>query len=137
MDEKRILSKIDELDSYLEELEKIKPADLEEYIENGEKKRACERLLQLVIETMIDTGNLLLIEKKLGLPADEDDVFDKLKKNKVISPEMEKTLSGMKGMRNILVHKYAEVNDELVFEAIHEHLGDFDKFKGEVLNAVG
>ena len=47
MDKKRILSKIDEIDSYLSELEEIKPASIEEYKGAIEKKRACERVLQI------------------------------------------------------------------------------------------
>jgi len=49
IEEKKILTKIDEMNGYLEELEKIKPVSIEEYKDNTEKKRACERLLQISI----------------------------------------------------------------------------------------
>ena len=39
----------------------------------------------------------------------------------------------MKGFRNILVHKYGVVDDELVFEMLKEKLSDFDIFKHEIL----
>ena len=39
----------------------------------------------------------------------------------------------MKGFRNILVHKYGVVDDELVFEMLKEKLSDFDMFKQEIL----
>jgi uncharacterized protein YutE (UPF0331/DUF86 family) len=39
----------------------------------------------------------------------------------------------MKGMRNILVHEYGRVDNALVFETIHQHLGDFEVFASEVL----
>jgi len=38
LDEKRILSKIDELDSYLKELEEIMPKNYEEYVNSIEKR---------------------------------------------------------------------------------------------------
>jgi len=41
LDEKRILSKLDELDSYLTELEEVMPKNYEEYANSIEKKRAC------------------------------------------------------------------------------------------------
>ena len=47
---KRLLSKIDDINGYLEELHNISPNSLEEYKETTEKKRACERLLQILIE---------------------------------------------------------------------------------------
>ena len=54
LDKKRILQKIDELDRYLEELNQIKPASFNEYKNSIEKKRSCERLLQISIESVID-----------------------------------------------------------------------------------
>ena len=46
---------------------------------------------------------------------------------------MADTLSNMKGFRNILVHKYGIVDDELAFEMLSEKLEDFEKFKDEIL----
>ena len=40
----------------------------------------------------------------------------------------------MKGVRNILVHKYGTVKDEIIFEIVSEKLGDFEKFKEEIIN---
>jgi len=45
---------------------------------------------------------------------------------------MENILSGMKSFRNILVHKYGEIDGELVFEDL-SNLEDFEKFKEEIL----
>jgi len=55
LDRERILAlaKIDELNSYLDELKGIAPKSFEEY-QRIEKKRACERLLQVSIEAVID-----------------------------------------------------------------------------------
>lgn len=39
----------------------------------------------------------------------------------------------MKGFRNLLVHKYGKVKDELVFENL-ENLDDFEKFKREIMD---
>lgn len=126
------MAKIDELDSYLTELDEIKPSDFEEYIGSIEKKRACERLLEISIETMLDICNIIISELKLGLPSNEEQIFDKLYDKKIISVKMMLKLKGMKGFRNILVHRYSEVKDELVFENIG-NLEDFDNFKEEIL----
>ncbi len=136
MDKKRILAKLDELNSYLEELDKIKLNDFDEYKSSIENKRACERLLQISIETVIDICNIIATGLKLGLPADEEDLIKKLENKKVFSKEIRIILNKMKGFRNILVHKYGVVDDELVFEVLSERLEDFEKFKEEVLAAL-
>lgn len=134
LDKKRILVKIDGLDGYLDELEQIAPAKLKfkEYQEI-EKKRSCERLLQLSIEAVIDICKLFVSGMRLGLPAEENALFDKMQKKKLLSKEMAVTLKEMKGFRNILVHEYAAVDDELVFKAIKTKLKNFMKFKKEIL----
>lgn len=134
MDKERILAKIDELDSYLGELEQVKPSSLEEYTTSIEKKRSCERILQIAIESVIDICQIIISDMKLGLPSDEDDMIKKLEDNNIISKNLALILSGMKGFRNILVHKYGIVDDELVFEMLSERVDDFDKFKVEILN---
>lgn len=135
LDESRILSKVDELDKYLEEIEKIKPTGYKEYESLIEKKRACERLLQISIECVIDICHIISKSLKLGIPADEDDLIEKLRKKKVFSDKAILLIKQMKGFRNILVHKYGTVDDELVFESL-EHLNDFDKLRGEILNLI-
>lgn len=132
VDKEKILSKLDELDSYLEEIEKVKTADLDEYKNSIEKKRSCERLLQISIECVIDVCNILVSNLKLGVPYDEDYLFDKLEEKKILSKRICGILKGMKSFRNILVHKYGRVNDEQVFENL-DKLEDFEMFKEEIL----
>jgi uncharacterized protein YutE (UPF0331/DUF86 family) len=45
-------------------------------------------------------------------------------------------LRQMRSFRNILVHEYAAVDDELVFTFVKNRLEDFDKFKKLVLKAL-
>jgi uncharacterized protein YutE (UPF0331/DUF86 family) len=135
LDRERILAKLDELDGYLRELREVAPASLADY-RKVEKKRSCERLLRIAIECVIDVGNLFVSGLRLGLPAEEDDIFEKLEQAAIISPAMVAVLKRMKGCRNILVHEYAHVNDEIIFDAVSAKLGDFDDFRREVSLAL-
>ena len=135
LDRERLLAKIDELEGYLKELEQVKPATLEEY-KKIEKKRSCERLLQLSIECMIDVCALMVTGLRLGLPSEEDDLFERLEQAGIISPVMKETLRKMKAFRNILVHEYGRIDDQLVFEVLQERLYDFETFKREITEAI-
>lgn len=138
VDRDRVLAKVDELDSYLKELTQIIPANFPEYTVI-EKKRSCERLLQLSIECAIDICPAVggISGLRLGLPSVENDLFEKLQQRGILSTKMTATLKTMKGFRNILIHEYATVDDQLVYEALTKHLEDFRKFKGEILRAIG
>jgi uncharacterized protein YutE (UPF0331/DUF86 family) len=77
LDRDRILSRVAELDGYLRELETLRPATRKEF-DSVEKKRACERLLQISIETTVGICKLFVVGLRLGLPSDENDLFEKL-----------------------------------------------------------
>lgn len=136
IDRERILGKVAELDSYLSELRQILPKSFDEYVRSIEKRRACERLLQIAVEAAIDICAMLVQGLRLGLPAEEDDVFEKLAQHGVLSQKMVETLRRMEGFRNILVHEYGRVDDRIVFDVAVNRLGDFEDFKREVLAAL-
>ena len=136
IDRDRTLARLDELDGYLGELRTIVPATLQEY-RTVEKRRSCERLLQVSIEIAVDVCSLLVAGLRLGLPGDENDLFEKLADRGVISRPLADLLRRMKGMRNILVHEYGRVDDELIFETATSRLGDFDGFRREILAFLG
>ena len=135
LDRERILAKIDVLDRYLKELREILPASFGEY-RKIEKRRASERLLQVSIECVIDICGMLVTGLRLGLPAEEDDLFEKLEQAGIISSSRKQSLKKMRGFRNILVHEYGEVDDTIVFDALQNNLNDFEAFKKEILNAI-
>lgn len=135
LDRERLLAKMDVLDGYLKELREILPSSFEGY-KKIEKRRACERLLQVSIECVIDICGLLVIGLRLGLPAEEDDLFEKLEQAGIISSSRKETLKKMKAFRNILVHEYGHVNDMIVYEVLQNNLNDFETFKREILQAI-
>lgn len=133
MDKERIIAKIKEMDSYVGELHTITPETFEQYLDDDKTRRACERLLQISIETLIEIASEISKGLKTEMPADEDSLFDNMKKKKIISEKLCSSLKMMKGFRNILVHRYGEVNDRLVFDFIENDLADFENFRKEVL----
>jgi uncharacterized protein YutE (UPF0331/DUF86 family) len=135
VDKERILVYIDRLDRYLNELEDIMPENYETY-QKIEKKRACERLLQVSIESVLDICAQVVIELRLGLPSEEDDIFEKLEQAKIISSATRETLKRMKGFRNILVHEYGHIDDRLVFDVLKNNMEDYNSIRKEIIAAL-
>ncbi len=135
MDKERILVYIDRLDRYLNELKDIMPENYETY-QKIEKKRACERLLQVSIESVLDICAQVVIELRLGLPSEEDDIFEKLEQAKIISSATKETLKRMKGFRNILVHEYGHIDDRLVFDVLKNNMEDYNSIRKEIIAAL-
>ena len=132
MDSERVSVKISLIADYLKELNGIKPKTFGGY--KGKDKRACERLLQLLIEASVDLAALLVKELELGVPSGEEDIFARLEKSGVISKKTSGNLRQMKRFRNVLIHKYEDIDDEEVFNNIRDNLKDFDMFIREAKN---
>jgi len=136
LDRERILAKLDDLDGYLGELRQVVPETYARYMESVEKRRACERLLQMSIDCVIDVCALTVSGLRLGLPAEEDDLIEKLEQAGLLSSGTAKMLKTMKGFRNILVHEYGRIDNPIVFTMAATRLQDFDSIKNEMLQAL-
>lgn len=80
----------------------------------------------------MDVSAMLVKDMKLGLPYEEEDFFDKLS-GKVLSPVMVMKLKEMNGFRNVLVHGYAQIDDEKVYESLTHDPDDIVEFKEVVI----
>lgn len=125
----RIADKINEIKEFLEELKSIVPLTFDEYKSNIEKKAACERYIEKIVEAVTDLAFLVIKNKKLRIPEEDIDAFNILLENKIIDGDLANKLKCAKGMRNILAHRYGKIDDEIIFESIKKELGDdVDKF---------
>ena len=118
----RINEKIIEIEKLLEELRSIFPIDFKNYIDDWKIRDICERHFEKIVEAVVDISFLIIGERKFESPKDDQNAFDILFNNKIISKELSLKLKDAKGMRNIIAHEYGKVEDELVFEAITEEL---------------
>ena len=131
-DMSRLNEKINELEEYLNELAPILPHNLNEYLDNLEKKAACERYFEKIIEATVDIAFLLIKEKSLKMPEEDKEAFDILANEGIIPEKLSEKIKDAKGMRNIIAHEYGKVDDKIVFHAITAEIckdvGEFIKF---------
>ena len=114
----RITEKITEICSFLQELQEIVPSRLDAYLKNPTVKAACERYFEKIVIAMVDLSFLIIRYKKLKLPEDDNSIFGSLAKEEIISEELALKLRKAKGMRNIIVHEYGEIDDQRTFQAV-------------------
>lgn len=82
--------------------------------------RACE--------ASIDLANMLIRLKRLGIPTESRESFSILVREKLIDPEFGTRLERMVGFRNLAVHRYQELNLDIVEAVIRENLDDLLAF---------
>ncbi|MBS4021073.1 MAG: DUF86 domain-containing protein [Dethiobacter sp.] len=130
-----VLQKLKDLDRYLGQLRKHKGANARELEEDLEKLWIIERGLQICIQIVLDIGNHILAEKGLSVDSYKD-ILQELGKQNIIPQEFVQKISGMAGLRNILVHEYAKVDAVLLAGILNEGLDDFKQFAEYVIAAI-
>jgi len=130
-DRVRILSKLDEMVKYVKELQSMLP-DQEDYLHDLIRRRACEKTIEVAIESLIDVCAMIVSAQRFGLPETEENILDMLIEKKVLSSKLAEKLKDMKGFRNILIHRYGNVDDEIVFYNLSSHMNDFYEFENAV-----
>lgn len=108
------------------------PADLEGFLKLGLVKDGIYKKIEFAIENIIDICSIINSDLRLGSPETEDSIFDNLEKNKILNKKALDLIREMKGFRNILVHKYGDIDDERAFETIKEGLKDFEVIIKEI-----
>jgi uncharacterized protein YutE (UPF0331/DUF86 family) len=82
--------------------------------------RACE--------TSIDLANALVNDRKLGIPQSNRDSFRLLGEAGLISESLSAQLQKMVGFRNVAVHRYRDIDLDVLVSIIRQDLDDLLRF---------
>lgn len=92
--------------------------------------------LQVSIETCINIANHIIASERLCTPQDYKDSFAVLNEAGILPDDLTPTMRELAGLRNLLVHVYWDVDDEMIFEGIRAELLDFEAFIGCIVTFI-
>jgi len=128
IDKTLIATKLAKLRQYQRYLKELKASTIEEFTSDFKISGAAERYLQVAIECVIDVGNEIISSLQLQRPERYRDIPYILAQAKIIPKDHAETIALMIGFRNLLVHDYATINLDLVYEFLQTKLQDFENF---------
>lgn len=128
VDRELLSRKISNLSNYINELERADDINFEKYTTDPRSRAFVERYLHLSIEELFDISNHLVSFHRWREPAGYRDLLLVLKENGVVPPELLSRFQNMASFRNMLVHHYEKVDDEVVFGIFKKRLSDFILF---------
>lgn len=114
---------------YLKDLKGFKNITFEEYLQNH---YTIERILELLIMTACDIIFHLLSERNEPPPTTYSSAFKRAGELGLIERKLSEKLAQAAGMRNILVHGYEEIDNQLVYGSISDALKSFNQFINEM-----
>lgn len=136
LDRARILTKLEQTERYASELDRVRPPDFHEFQRDAKTRYACERLLHVAIESLLDAAELLLVGLRLGLPDADQGVVQRLVESGSIEASDGELLRNMQAFRNILVHRYGQLDDVRVFANAERASTDFGRLVSALRGAL-
>lgn len=108
---KRYRDKIQHIFDYIQELP-IEP-------KNELEKRGIFYSLQTSIEAMVDL--IAMLVKDLGVQVKDDNInISEIIEIKKLNPELGEKLKKANGLRNIIVHRYNEIDEQIILDSVQE-----------------
>lgn len=128
-----ILRKTQKLKEYTNELRQAKDITWEKYQKNMRDRAFVERYIHIAIQTVFDIANHIISYEEWKEPDTYRETFSILASHGVLPDENVADYQNMASFRNMLVHHYESVENEVVFGIFKNRLGDFDLFRGFIL----
>jgi len=136
VDKEVVSRKLSQLRYYVDELRRADDIDWVKYRSELRARAFVERFIHLAIEEVIDVANHFVSFYQWREPTSFRDLFSILEEHGIIPKDQLLTFQNMASFRNMLVHRYESIDDELVFGIFKKHLDDFDLFIGLVSDWV-
>ncbi len=95
-----------------------------------------ERFLHLAIEEVIDIANHIVSFEQWREPSGYRDLLQILSEKGIIPEKQLPRFQNMASFRNMLVHRYENIDEELVYGIFSKHLADFELFAALIMQWV-
>ncbi|MGB9723293.1 MAG: type VII toxin-antitoxin system HepT family RNase toxin [Chloroflexia bacterium] len=131
-----VVRHLQQLQQYLQRLYALQSLTREEVLTDWRAQSQVERNLQLAIEVVISVAEQMVALLNLPTPESAGAAIAAIAQAGVISSDLGRDLEMAVGFRNILVHNYMEIDYELVYKALQENLGQFERFIEQVARFI-
>lgn len=120
-----------------EKIQKYATIPEKEFWKDERNILSIKHLLLQSIEAIGSICNHISAKKFLRAPSSFPECFEILSNSKVIDNELSLKLRKMARFRNILVHRYWEIEDQKILDYARNSLEDFDRFLKSVTDYLG
>ena len=127
-----IEAKLDIIERNLVFLYEFKGMDFDDFVGSYKNVQSAKYSLLEIIECCIDIASHIIAVCGTGRAEEYREMFYLLGKRSVITKALAERLGDMTGFRNLLVHRYGDVDNELVLAMIESELEDVVEFERAV-----
>ncbi|QOS13413.1 DUF86 family protein (plasmid) [Haloferax gibbonsii] len=131
VDEDIVVDKLRFINEYTNDLKQMRGMSKSEYVEDVVIQRAVERTFMNLIQSCIDLAQHIRASESLSPSGTSKNEIESLGNAEIISRDVQEQIEEAVGFRNILAHRYGDVNHDVVYSVLHNDLHWFDQFQQE------
>lgn len=122
-----VIGKISSIQRCLKRIKDITGLDPDS-LDNLDTQEIVILNLQRAIQSSIDLAAHIVADESLGVPAELRENFNLLSAKGILSDELTLRLRKMVGFRNIAVHEYDTIDNDILKSILQNNLKDIEEF---------
>ncbi|RRJ33100.1 type VII toxin-antitoxin system HepT family RNase toxin [Halocatena pleomorpha] len=132
VDEEIVVTKLRHINEYTNDLREMQGLPKKEYKSDVIIQRAVERTCMNLVQACIDIAKHIRAAEDLSQSGTSKQNIEALGNAGIISRETQKRLAEAVGFRNILAHRYGDVDHDIVYDVLHNDLRWFEQYQQEL-----
>ena len=133
IDPEAVQALLQSLSEYTEDLRSYQQLSHDEVVADRNYQSMIRYAMQTAIQCVVDIANHLLIGGDLEQPSDSRSAILGLGRQGILPQDFAQELTGMPGLRNVIVHRYMTVDHELIYQFLHRCVADFETFSQHIV----
>lgn len=136
MDKGVVLNKLESLRRCLQRVQDKIPASAELLIGDYDLQDIIVLNLERSVQVCVDIGLHIISDLEVSVPETMANTFEVLKRAGCLDATVAERMIKAVGFRNTAVHAYQEIDWQIVYRIITEHLDDFRDFARQMLQLI-
>lgn len=132
VDEDIVVDRLRHIHEYTEDLQDMREVSKAQYVEDVVLQRAVERTFMNLIQACIDLAQHVRAAENLTPSGTGKNEIQALNDAGIITTETAEKLEEAVGFRNVLAHRYGDINHDVVYEVLQTDLLWFERFQRDV-----
>jgi len=137
VDKDLILTKAGSVKKHLRRITTKRDTDLHTFLKDIDRQESMLFNLQMAVQNCIDIAAHIISEEGFGVPGSTNEMFYLLEENGYLYSELTEKIVKAVGFRNLIVHEYAKIDLEQVFEISHEDINDLNEYLKSIFDKLG
>ena len=134
IDPQAVQALLQSLSDYTEDLRTYQQLSHDDVAADRNYQSMIRYAMQTAIQCVIDIANHLLIGGDLEQPSDSRSAILGLGRHGVLPQDFAQELASRSGLRNVIVHRYMTVDDELIYQFLQRCVTDFEMFSQHIVD---